>query len=112
MTARIAADTNTGMNSGLNQRGIFCFRLYVAGDTLNSTQAIANLAALCCLHLPDRHQVEVVDVLKFPERALEDKVFVTPTLLKLTPDPVRRIVGTLSATDVILSVLGLEGRVS
>lgn len=95
------------MNPGMNRRGIFRFRLYVAGDTMNSTQAIANLAALCRIHLPDRHQVEVVDVLKYPKRALEDKVFMTPMLLKLTPDPVRRIVGTLSATEPILSVLGL-----
>ena len=41
----------------------FTFRLYVAGDAPNSTQAIANLRALCSEHLPERYEIEIVDVL-------------------------------------------------
>jgi circadian clock protein KaiB len=86
----------------------FKFRLYVAGDALNSVQAVANLAALCRAHLPDRHEIEVVDVFREPERALGDGIFLTPTLLKLAPSPARRIVGTLSQTQPVLQALGLE----
>jgi circadian clock protein KaiB len=39
---------------------------------------------------------------------MEDRIFMTPTLVKLAPGPVARIVGTLSQTDLVLQVLGLE----
>lgn len=85
------------------------FRLYVAGDGTNSVQAAANLAALCRTHLADRSVIEIVDVFKEPMRALEDGVFMTPTLLKLGPAPARKIVGTLSQTQIVMRALGLEG---
>ena len=86
---------------------MFKFRLYVAGDALNSAQSLANLTALCQTHLPDRHEIEVVDVFKDPKRALVDGIFMTPTLLKIAPSPVRMIVGTLSQTQTVLRALGL-----
>ena len=84
------------------------FRLYVAGDAPNSAQAITNLAAICRAHLPDRHEIELVDVFLEPKRALADGILMTPTLIKLTPAPVRRIVGTLSQLAPVLHALGLE----
>jgi circadian clock protein KaiB len=87
---------------------MFRFRLYVAGDTQNSAQAFANLTMLCRVNLPNQHQIEVVDVLREPKRALEDHVHMTPTLVKLAPFPTRTIVGTLSETRSVLQALGLE----
>jgi circadian clock protein KaiB len=92
----------------MSRRTLFKFRLYIAGDTRNSAQAVANLAALCRAHLPDRHEIEVVDVFREPKRALADGIFMTPTLVKLAPSPIRRIVGTLSQTEPVLQALGLE----
>ena len=92
----------------MSQRVIFKFRLYIAGDAQNSAQAVANLTALCRVHLPDRHEIEVVDVFREPKRALADAVFMTPTLVKLAPSPARRIVGTLSQTQTVLQALGLD----
>jgi circadian clock protein KaiB len=91
----------------MRRRATFRFRLYVAGDAQNSAQAFANLTALCRAHLPDRYELEVVDVFREPKRALEDGIFMTPTLVKLAPSPVRRIVGTLSQTQPLLHALGL-----
>jgi circadian clock protein KaiB len=93
----------------MTRSDIFEFRLYIADDTLNSRQAIANLRAICNRHLPDRHEIELVDVFKQPDRAMEDRIFMTPTLVKLAPGPNERIVGTLSQTDLVLQVLGVEG---
>jgi circadian clock protein KaiB len=86
----------------------FRFRLYVAGDAHNSTQALANLHALCRAHLAKRHHIEIVNVFREPDRALADGIFMTPTLVKLAPAPGQRIVGTLSQTQPLLSALGLE----
>ena len=71
----------------MSRRAQFKFRLYVAGDAQNSAQAVANLTALCRTHLPDRHDIEVVDVFREPKRALADGILMTPTLVKLAPSP-------------------------
>ena len=84
------------------------FRLYVATGTQNSSQAIANLSAFCRHHLLGRYEFEIVDVYKYPMRALADGIFMTPTLIRVSPLPVRRIVGTLSDTHLVLDALGLE----
>lgn len=86
---------------------LFKFRLYIAGDAQNSAQAVANLTALCRDHLPDRHVIEIIDVFKDPKRALADGIFLTPTLVKFLPAPVKKIVGTLSQPLPVLQALGL-----
>jgi len=91
----------------MTNSGIFRFRLYIADDTFNSVQAVANLRAICDTYLPGRHQIELINVFKDPERALEECIFMTPTLVKLGPAPVERIVGNLSHTNLVLQVLGL-----
>lgn len=88
---------------------VFKFRLYVAGDSPNSVQAITNLRACCREHLPENHTIELVDVLREPRRALEDNILLTPMLVKLAPAPVRRIVGNLSRREALLAALGLDG---
>ena len=85
----------------------FRFRLYVAGDAQNSMRALANLNLICHAHLAMRHEIELIDVFKEPARALAEGILMTPTLVKLAPLPVRRIVGTLSQTQTVLQALGL-----
>lgn len=92
----------------MSRKVMFRFRLYIAVNTQNSAQAIANLTALCRTYLPGRHEVEVVDVLREPKRALADGILMTPTLVRLAPLPVVRIVGTLSDPQPLLHALGLE----
>lgn len=96
----------------MSQQPQFKFRLYVAGDALNSAQARTNLGTLCRAHLAGRHQIDIVDVFKEPKRALADAIFMTPTLVKLAPLPVQTIVGTLSQTQTVLQALGLETAVA
>jgi circadian clock protein KaiB len=91
----------------INLPAIFKFRLYVAGSSPNSMQAVANLNGLCREHLPDRHQVEIVDVLREPRRALDDGILLTPMLIKLSPEPICKIIGNLSESRLVLSALGL-----
>jgi circadian clock protein KaiB len=88
---------------------VYSFRLYVAGDGGNSARAIANLNALCLARLDGRHKIEIVDVFGHPDRALADRIIMTPTLMRVTPGPIRRVVGTLQATDEVAAALGLTG---
>lgn len=83
------------------------FRLYIAGTSPHSALAVRNLRALCRDYLPGRHEIEIVDVLEAPERALRDSILVTPTLVKLAPDPVGRLLGNLGDTATVTAALGL-----
>ena len=85
----------------------FKFRLYVAGGSPNSAKAFANLQALCHEILNARHEIEVVDILKEPLRALDDGVLLTPMLVKLSPGPIRKIIGSLNDRQPVLLALGL-----
>jgi circadian clock protein KaiB len=85
----------------------FKFTLYVAGDTVNSWQAVSNLTSLCKIHLPDHYEIELVDVLRNPKRALKDHILMTPTLIKFSPSPVGRVIGTLNQALPVLQALGI-----
>ena len=80
-------------------------RLYVAGHAPNSVRAVANVRAICDEHFASGHELEIVDLLEHPKRALADGVIVTPTLLKLLPLPVPRVIGSLSDTNQVLLAL-------
>ena len=90
------------------EKGPFVFRLYVVGEGPSSARAIANLSAICKNHLPDNHQIEIVDLLQDPRRVLSDSIQATPTLIKLSPAPVRKIIGDLGVEAKVFLALGLQ----
>lgn len=83
-------------NTGSSAAGTFRFRLYVAGLSPSGGRALENLRAFCDRHLGARPAVEVVDVARNARLALSDGVIVTPTLVRLAPAPLQKIVGDLS----------------
>ena len=86
---------------------LLILELYVSGRAPNSLRAIANLEALCRDTALGRSKVEIVDVFREPERALEASVLLTPTLLKRAPGETVMIVGNLGDTRTVLDALGL-----
>jgi circadian clock protein KaiB len=84
-------------------------RLYIANNAPNSVRAVANLAAICKEHLKDKFKLEIIDVLESPLRALADGILVTPSLAKLSPRPVAKIVGNLSDRGSVVRALGIRG---
>jgi circadian clock protein KaiB len=91
----------------MNSKIVFKFRLYVASNTPNTTRAMTNLEQFCRVYLAGRHVIEVIDVFKHPKRALTDQIYMTPTLIRVTPGPLRRIVGTLSETRRLGEAIGV-----
>ncbi len=92
----------------MTRPALFKFRLYTADGTQNSAQALANLTALCQTHVLGRYEIEVVDVFREPERARADGIRMTPTLIKVSPAPSCRIIGSLSETRSVLLALGIQ----
>ena len=94
------------------EEGPFVFRLYVVDEAPSSARAIAKLSAICKNHLPDNHQIEIVDLLQDPRRVLSDHILATPTLNQAVarPAPVRKIIGDLGEEAKVLLALGLQQR--
>jgi circadian clock protein KaiB len=83
-------------------------RLYVAGSSPHSTRAITNIRKICEEHLDGRYDLEVVDIAQHPELTAGEQIIAAPTLIKISPLPIRRFIGDMSRTDRIL--LGLDLR--
>jgi circadian clock protein KaiB len=87
--------------------GFYQLRLVVAGGSERSRRAIENLRRVRTEHLPGMIDLEVIDLFQQPELAEKYQVIAAPTLIKLLPLPVRRIVGDLSREERVLRVLGV-----
>ncbi|HXD72527.1 MAG TPA: circadian clock KaiB family protein [Vicinamibacterales bacterium] len=88
---------------------IYRLRLYVAGTTPKSVQALRNLKHICEAHLQGRYEIEMIDLLVNPQLAAGDQILAVPTLVRRLPEPIKKIIGDLSNTDRVL--VGLDLRV-
>ena len=86
---------------------IFRLRLYVTGASRLSLQAVANVKMLCEQHLIGRYELEIIDLYQQPEWASKEQLVVAPTLIKLFPLPVRRLIGSLADQHAVLRSLGI-----
>ncbi|MEO0326426.1 MAG: circadian clock KaiB family protein, partial [Myxococcota bacterium] len=71
-------------------------------------RAIRNLERICLEDLHGNYVLEVIDVLENPERADEEKILATPTLIKSLPPPLRKLIGDMSDRERVLAGLDLE----
>lgn len=85
------------------------FVLYTMGNTPSSRKAVENMRRVCD-HIQD-YELEMVDIQKAPERIKQDQIVAVPTLIKLRPEPQRRVVGDLSDGSKVRAALVLEDEV-
>jgi len=83
------------------------FKLYVVGQTPKSLTVVWELTRLLKDAFGDQYNLEVIDIIENPEQTEKDRILATPTLEKVSPEPVRRIVGDLSDKEMVLPALGL-----
>jgi circadian clock protein KaiB len=86
----------------------YLLRLYVSGVTERSRRSILNINAVCKENLQGRYDLEVIDIHQKPSLAVDEQIVATPTLIKLLPLPLRRIVGDLSDRDGVLFGLDIK----
>jgi circadian clock protein KaiB len=85
-------------------------RLYVAGQSPRSLEAFANLKRICEEHLKGKYTIEVIDLLENPQLAKGDQILAVPTLVRKLPEPIRKIIGSLSEEDRVLVGLNIRPR--
>lgn len=83
-------------------------RLYVTGRTTSkSVKAVSRLKALLEQEFKDQYSLEIIDVLENPQAAESDKILATPTVVKVLPQPTRKIIGDLSDREKVLTGLSI-----
>jgi circadian clock protein KaiB len=80
-------------------------RLYVSEGSMSSFSAIENVERLREILSDVEFELEIVDVRAHPEVTERDRILATPTLLKLSPEPNRRIVGDLGDVELVARYL-------
>jgi circadian clock protein KaiB len=94
--------------------GKYILRLFVAGATARSRQAVLRVRELCAAELKDNCTLEVIDIYQQPGLARTNQIVATPTLIKELPRPVRRFIGNLLNTVGLFAELDLitKGRIA
>jgi circadian clock protein KaiB len=87
--------------------GKYVLRLFVAGASARSHQAILRVRQLCEVELKDNCTLEVIDIYQQPQMARDHQIVATPTLIKVLPRPVRRFIGNLLHTAGLFVELDL-----
>jgi circadian clock protein KaiB len=108
MKTRPKRPSGEASEAGLSEQ--WTLRLYVAGQTPNSTTAFGNLKRLCEENLKGHYTIEVIDLLKNPRLAKDDQILAIPTVVRRLPPPVRRVIGDLSNTEGLLVGLDLRPK--
>ena len=92
----------------------YVLRLFVAGATTRSQQAILRVRQLCETELKDHCKLEVIDIYQQPQLARVNQIVATPTLIIEFPRPVRRFIGSLTNIGGLLVELDLitKGKIA
>ncbi len=88
----------------------YVLRLFISGATLRSTNAIANIKAICESELQGHYELEVIDIYQQPELAKRYQIVAVPTLIKSLPAPLRVLIGDLSEKEKVVVGLNLHPR--
>jgi circadian clock protein KaiB len=96
------------MGSRPSAQESWTLRLYIAGENQQSRLALNNVTRLCEQHLGEgRYEIEVIDLMKNPQLAKADQILAIPTLVRKLPEPMKRVIGSLSNAERALLALDL-----
>jgi circadian clock protein KaiB len=90
--------------------GRYVLRLYVAGATARSKQALQRVRHLCETELKGNYDLQVIDIYQQPIIARNGQILATPTLVREFPRPMRRLIGNLADTHGFFVGLDLDTK--
>jgi circadian clock protein KaiB len=102
------------IGAGVAEAGMerYQLKLYVTGTTPRSMLAIRNIQHICRRYLDGRYDLEVIDIYQKPQEAMHAQIIAAPTLIKFSPEPIRRVVGDMSNESKVLSALNITQLVA
>jgi len=81
----------------------YVLKLYITGSTSKSLRAIQNIKSICEEQVPGAYELEIVDLYQQPERALDNQILASPTLVRQFPLPMRKFVGDMSDKERLIA---------
>jgi len=85
----------------------FILKLYITGHTPTSERALENLKRIAEQEMKGEYEIAVIDILENPQLAEDERIIATPTLIKVLPAPLRRVMGDFSEKEKVLLGLGM-----
>lgn len=98
-------EQKTAKNIIQEQAGGYILHLFISSENPRSEKTLGNIHQLLEQGLTSPYTLKVIDISKNPEQAEINQVLVTPTLVRVTPKPVKRIVGQLDDIQRILHII-------
>lgn len=88
--------------------GMYQFILFISGMSAKSSHAVENMRKICDTHLSGNFELQIIDISREKQLAVEYQIIAIPTLIKINPDPRRTILGDLSDTPKVLKILDIN----
>lgn len=98
------------MRKGEGASDSYVLKLYVAGMTPRSSAAVRTLTRICRERLKGRYSLEVIDIYRQPALAKDEQIIAVPTLIKVLPQPLRRLIGDMADEKSVLFGLDIKER--
>jgi circadian clock protein KaiB len=86
----------------------YVLRLFVSGDNATVEQTLQRVYRILEQGLRSPYTLKIIDIFKHPEQAELNQVSATPTLVRVLPNPVRRIVGDFDDTERVLQIITMS----
>jgi circadian clock protein KaiB len=83
------------------------FILFVSGMSDKSAHAIENLHKIGDTYYSGDYEIEIIDIARDREQALNFQIIGIPTLIRVAPNPKRIILGDLSNKEKVLRLLDI-----
>ena len=91
-------------------RASYVLKLYVAGVSRRSSEAIRSITEICEKYLKGRYELRIIDIYQQPTLAKGEQIIAAPTLIKKLPLPLRRLIGDMANAEKVLVGLDLRPR--
>ena len=84
---------------------MYKFQIYVTNESPKSLSTLKVLREFLDKRFKNQYSLEVIDVLTDPQAAEDNRIIATPTLVKLLPEPIKKLVGDLTKKEMLLLAL-------
>ena len=83
-------------------------KLFISGMSVRSIAAIENVRNMIDTHSGSKFELEIIDISKMPDKAVEFQIFAVPALIRVNPQPKRTFIGDLKDTKKISEILDIN----
>ncbi len=102
----ISNEVSKGMKDiATEQAEGYILRLFISSNNPSAERTLNNIHQLLEQGSISPYTLKVIDVAKHPEQAVIHRVATTPTLIRVSPKPIRRIVGQLDDIQRVLNII-------